>query len=677
MVETWTRHWRVLLAYIVIGVAMYWAALGAFFVSDDFEFLTIVASAKSWLVIFEPLVGRFVRPLVVLMYYACYKLFGLVAWPYHAATLLPHLASAFLVYLLGLHLFGGPERSALRTPEAGTPISPISPTSPKPGDTRAHFLAFLAGLFFLVFSGHSEAVAWPAGIADPIVAVCLLLSFLFYLRATAPGAPVRWVVFSYLAMLGAVLTKEIWVTFPGILFAHAVLLGRRDGQARRRAAILILATGATLVIYLVMRQTVFGSVTGGYAGLGTSFGTDLWLTQVRAFVLRCFVPAGPWAVRLWQRLDLVIWPMVVIVLWWRVRGRDARVVLFTAGAMMLALAPVLPLTISVATTESERFTYVATVFSCLLVVAAASAVLRHRLVVAAACGLLMAWHGVVLVQNTIRWREAGQMARGIIDTFAAGVRRYDPDHRQPIFLLNLPDNLMGAYVYRRGFYPAIQLFAPDVADSTARTFGIATNSFGRLRDRSAAAQTGPNRFTLDVSPGRLIQPEIPSSSWYRIVSQTPTSYEAEFSDVVTSALVFHTTGGHVEYLGTTRSRGLPFGALDIPADGAACAGTTLRFSGWALDNQSVARVVVDVVDVVGAAGGTRSLGDATFASDSRPDVQAIYGWLPNSRRAEWNYLLPCSLVGAAPGRELRVRVTAIDSEGQRADLGTRLVKGGG
>lgn len=104
MVETRRRHWRVLLAYIVIGVAMYWAALGAFFVSDDFEFLTIVASAKSWLVIFEPLVGRFVRPLVVLMYYGCYKLFGLVAWPYHVATLVPHLASAFLVYLVGLHL---------------------------------------------------------------------------------------------------------------------------------------------------------------------------------------------------------------------------------------------------------------------------------------------------------------------------------------------------------------------------------------------------------------------------------------------------------------------------------------------------------------------------------------------------------------------------------------------
>jgi hypothetical protein len=236
--------------------------------------------------------------------------------------------------------------------------------------------------------------------------------------------------------------------------------------------------------------------------------------------------------------------------------------------------------------------------------------------------------------------------------------------------LNLPDNLLGAYVYRRGFYPAIQLFAPDIADSTARTFGIASNSFGRLHDRTMPAQVGPKRFALDVTPGRIIQAEIPSSTWYRIVSQTPSSYEAQFSDAVASAIVFHTTNAQVAYVGSTTSRGAPFGSVDIPADGATCAATTVRFSGWALDNQSVARVVLDAV---GEGGTDRSIGDATFAAGSRPDVAAIYGWLPNANRAEWNYLLPCALVAAAPKGELRVRVTAVDSEGQRAEIGTRLV----
>ena len=198
--------------------------------------------------------------------------------------------------------------------------------------------------------------------------------------------------FAWFAVLGAVLTKEVWVSYPGIVLAHAVLLGERTPRARRRAAILVVATGATVLAYLVMRQTVFGSVTGGYSGFGTSFGTSIWLSQVRAFVLRCFLPAGAWTVRVWRGVDLVLWPLVAILLVWRVRGRNARVLLFTAVAMMLALAPVLPLTISVATTESERFIYVATAFSCLLIVSGADAILRSRVLVATACGLLLVWH---------------------------------------------------------------------------------------------------------------------------------------------------------------------------------------------------------------------------------------------------------------------------------------------
>jgi hypothetical protein len=530
MTETSRRNVAVLLTYTVVAIAAYWWSLRAFFTSDDFEFLTIVASAKSWLAIFEPLVGRYLRPLVVLMYYICYHTFGLVPWPYHLASPLLHLASGYLVYLVGLRLFAG---------------------------SQAFFRAFLGGLLFLIFAGHAEAVAWPAGIADPIVAVFLLISFLCYLRASEPQAPRRFIAFAYVAMLGAVLAKELWVTYPGILLAHAVLLGRMEPQARRRAAMLVLATGATVIVYLVMRRTVFGNITGGYSGLGTSFGTSLWLSEVRAFVLRCFVPPGVWGVRIWRRLDLIVWPLIAATLLWRVRGRDGRVVLFTVVAMILALLPVLPLTISVATTESERFIYLATVFSCLLVVGATAAVLRHRALVVAACGALMVWHGVVLARNTVRWYEAGQMARDIIDTFAEDVRRYDPGNRQTIIVLNLPDNLLGAYVYRRGFYPAIQLFAPDVADSIGRTIWIATNSFGRLRDPTTAAQISPKRFSLDVTPGQFVQPAVASSTWYRIVSQQPASYTVEFADTVTSALVLHTTGGHVEYVGTATSGGLP------------------------------------------------------------------------------------------------------------------------
>jgi hypothetical protein len=642
MNESSKKQLAVFFTYAIVAVLAYWYSLRAFFVSDDFEFLSIVASARSWLVIFEPLVGRYVRPLVVLTYYVCYRIFGLAAWPYHLASLLTHLAATCLVYLVGLRLFAGPQ---------------------------ARFLAFLSGLLFLVFSGHSEAVAWPAGIADPILTVFLLISFLCYLRASEPQAPGRFVVLAFVAMLGAVLAKEAWVTYPGIVLAHALLLGSAEPRARRRAAILVAATGATVIVYLAMRQFVFGSITGGYSGLGTSFGTSLWFAEVRAFVLRSFVPSGTWAVRIWRRLDLIVWPLIAGILLWRIRGRDGRVVLFTAVATILALLPVLPLTISVSTTESERFTYLATVFSCLLVVGATAAVLRQRALVIVACGVLMLWHGIVLARNTVRWHEAGEMAHAIIDTYATTVRLRDPGNRQMIFLLNLPDNLMGAYVYRRGFYPAVQLFAPDVAATSGRLVQIASNSFSSLDGRTAASRMSPNRFALDVAPGRFLQTEISSSMWYRTVSLDPASLTVEFTDSIKSALVLHTTAGRIHYVGTAQSKGLPFGFVDTPPGNAVCDAAALRLSGWALDDSAVARVEIATAGI----DGVTSLGEAVWDADARPDVASLLPWFPNSRRAGWHFVLPCAAVRRAGDHEVRVEITAIDSDAQGALLGTRLV----
>ena len=124
---------------------------------------------------------------------------------------------------------------------------------------------------------------------------------------------------------------------------------------------------------------------------------------------------------------------------------------------------------------------------------AAASGLRWRALVALACAPLILWHAVVLTRNTARLHDAGVMARGIIDSFAASARRHDADAREPIFILNLPDSLNGAYIFRRGFYPTIQLFAPDVADRTARTIGIASHTSVSPRDRVTVRSVAANR----------------------------------------------------------------------------------------------------------------------------------------------------------------------------------------
>jgi protein O-mannosyl-transferase len=632
------------IVYAAVTAVLYGRTLGIFFVSDDFEFLQIVAHASSVSVIFEPLVGRFVRPLVVLMYYLNYQAIGLSPWGYHLSTLAPHVLNGWLVYLIAKRL----------------------------GDGREAIWAFLAGLLFVVFSGHSEAVSWPAGIADPILTVCLLSALLCYLRALEPGAPVRWLAGMFAAVLAATQAKELWVVFPGLLVAHAVAFGWPGPRERRRAVIAIAGTAGLVVAYLAMRHLVFGSVAGGYAGLGSSLQGGIFAAQARAFVLRSFAPGSEQLAHRWLRGDdLIFWPGVILLLAWLARGRALRVLVFTAFALVIALAPVLPLTISINTSESERFVYFASAFSCIFFVQATRTLFRRRWLAIAICAMVIAGHSAALVRANAQWEASGQLTRGIVDSFADQALAHDPAGTGGIFILNLPDNVGGAYVFRNGFYSAVKLVRPEVAGRTGRTFGIATQSVGSAADQAHVVRPGGRIFAIDFGSNQVIQPEIPSNGLYRIVSQTRQSYEVAFTDSIDSALVLYLTGGRLASAGTARGQGLPFGFVDIPGDGAICHGESIRVAGWALDNEGVARVMVSAP---GSDGEATTLGEAEWASGDRPDIARNFSGFPEANRAGWDFHLPCASVALRPEGAMRIRMTAYDDGGGATVLGERVIR---
>src|SRR6266508_1342974 len=132
--------------FLAAGLVLYFRALTIPFVADDWEFLILIDTPRSIVVCFELLVGRFVRPLVMLTYYTGYKLFGLWPLPYHLAVILLHSVNAWLLCLVTIHL----DRHHRR------------------------WVGIATGGLFLAFAGHTEAVAWVAGAADPFVAACAL-----------------------------------------------------------------------------------------------------------------------------------------------------------------------------------------------------------------------------------------------------------------------------------------------------------------------------------------------------------------------------------------------------------------------------------------------------------------------------------------------------------------------
>ena len=84
--------------------------------------------------------------------------------------------------------------------------------------------------------------------------------------------------------------------------------------------------------------------------------------------------------------------VVVAIALWRTRYRTP--LLFAAAAVGIMLAPALPLTISLSTTETERVVYIPTAFGALLTILTIDALLPRPSLRTLVAGMLIAAHGL-------------------------------------------------------------------------------------------------------------------------------------------------------------------------------------------------------------------------------------------------------------------------------------------
>jgi hypothetical protein len=630
--------------FLAAGLALYYRALTIPFVADDWEFLVLIDTSRSIAVCFDLLVGRFVRPLVMFTYYAGYKLFGLWPLPYHVAAILLHVVNAWLLCLLTIRL-----------------------------DPRhRRWIGVGTGLLFLAFAGHTEAVTWVAGLADPFVAACLFAMLLAEDRALDSARPWPWMLAAGLLMAVAVLGKESALVLPVVAGAY----GLARGAPPRRILIYIAVPVALAGAYWIVRTRTYGMPTNAYAGLG-GYGGMLF-AHARALLIRAFLPPSDRIAQAWLAGRDVVWFLFIaatvaaaIVF----RRTNRRALAFSVCALAITLAPAFPLSLSLATSESERMVYVPTAFAALITVFTIDALSTRRALTATLVAALVAGHAVLLQRMHTRWRAAGDVFDGVTRSFVAGVRLHDPGRDGLIFILSMPDNVYGAYVFRRGFYAALHFLAPDLEARAATIVPVESQMLRQPADAAVARRLGPLEFSLDISPDIFLSLEPPVRPFYTFPQWTRTNYVLRFTSAIGKAAVFHVASARAEFLGDVSGPGAPFGAIDIPADDVMCEGQ-VRFSGWTLDDREVTEVIATRGRIASDAAGDEAMtiGRGTWAYGTRPDVARAYNGFPHTNRAEWNYRLECAALAAAASDTVRIGIRAIDADGHRTDLGVRTVR---
>ena len=286
------RTHALLIGVIVLAaVAAYWRTLDAYFIKDDLSIHLMTGGGyelnwKSWFRnLFWPVdrtLDDIFRPATYLTWLPDYLIFGPDPVPFRIGSLLWHAFNGACLYWLTWRLTGR------RTPLAG----------------------FFAGLFFVIYPLHGEAVAW---ITQRFVLMGLAFSLLamiaFHVHLESGRRPP--LVLSWVFVGLACLSKELGITLPAVLVFMALFQGPSASwkQRIRKAAAVAAAGFLVLSIYFGLRLAVFGRFLGeGYAGWPSmqAYARDNLVFERMVSSLRtCLLPANRELVPdLWSHLLL-------------------------------------------------------------------------------------------------------------------------------------------------------------------------------------------------------------------------------------------------------------------------------------------------------------------------------------------------------------------------------------
>jgi len=209
------------------------------------------------------------RPLFVAWSIVNYALVGLRPWGWHLGAILLHLGATLTVFWLSRRL------------------------------GLQYWTAALATLIFALHPIHIECVAWISAASDSMVTMFAALAFVAFLNTrNADGTrKLAWRVASLLLLAGALLTKEMAVSFTALVGIYIWLCPSRKG---RRTPEKLLEALTSMVPYAVVTLGYFGlrklalshaslqfDAKHGYADMA------LTLPHVVAFYLRQLVlPIG-------------------------------------------------------------------------------------------------------------------------------------------------------------------------------------------------------------------------------------------------------------------------------------------------------------------------------------------------------------------------------------------------
>jgi hypothetical protein len=416
-----------LLLFCAGAFLLYFPNLGRTFASDDFLVMKRVGMDKViW-------IKGFFRPLTDMIHYVNYLIGGFDPIGYYALHILMHGINSWLFFRFCMLWKWTADEKAQRK------------------------FALLASLFFLAYPFHSEGVSWILGISALSAGMFGMAALLVLVSGFSQTSRIFWFCFFYfIAMAG----------YESVLLLPLMMLVIVYGETRsiRVLGRWAVVSGVTLGAHLVVRVLVSGVLAGEYGG--KFFGGRLLYYGKNVFALwdRLFLPPV-------QDFRMMVASCVLLGLllttvgfsfWRRVRGLPALRNYFIQLLLLLAIACTVPVLsgLSTHTSESDRFLYFPSYFLCAGIAFVLMQLFRDRAWLHGMVGLILVYEVFFVEANNRNWIEASQTTRGVLAEISGAKLRAAG---KKVFVVNLPDEYDGAYIFRLGLPDALLMEGIDTS----------------------------------------------------------------------------------------------------------------------------------------------------------------------------------------------------------------------
>jgi hypothetical protein len=263
------------------------------------------------------------------------------------------------------------------------------------------------------------------------------------------------IVLSALFFLLGLLCYESIILLPCIILIIQWLRKRSVKNLFIQAGFWILV----ILFYLFIRHLFSGEITGDYGSrLYDNHFLQKWLNAGKVFG-RLFLPGSEHQLLLIV-LTIIICFFAIIVTGFILKKEHSGVnkIKWSALILVFLISLLIPIAfgVSTRTSEGDRLLYFPSCFICMLLSAVILETFRKIRLRFVWFSCLSIYFLCFLELNNMRWVKASEAAESILD---AVLTRGKHD----VFLINVPDELEGAFVFRNGFVKALEINKTDTS----------------------------------------------------------------------------------------------------------------------------------------------------------------------------------------------------------------------